>query len=1289
MNILKTLFVICLSVVPAFDLRASIYPITTNLMLNVTAHSFNTVTYNGNTYFTNYVPTQVLINGFNGRGSYPYTTDVNSYSDPVTLNSGSLTIIFSFSIVCSDPRNNTTKSFTCSVVLGDYGVANNVTLNINSNITSGTMHFNVQSCPSPPYLKMPNAKACYNKTIDIKASSKLDYGDTSQIFYTCDYRIGSSGTWKSAGGSGYKQNTIHFNPVNDSSSITYLTPFYFRVRASRDACQGLNAYSYSQVDVLPPPPSATLNSATFTKSCPYPSHNGQLPVTNVKSIVATNAYTYHIIRADMDDLTDISDTVKKWGSLPHDFNGNAVIIQNLSPGKQKLFLTYQDPAIKNCLLPILFTIDSLPSLSFTPGITGTSCPEISDGSITFNNLIGTGNYSFYLDGKTTTNPIPNVHGTHYISATDGCTVNEVTHHQLVIVPSPPAVTITDITAKKPDCIDPANGSFLVVASCASNIYDYRIYRATDAQMTNPIIDVPEQGANWTINSLPSGNYIINVRNNNLPNCKGAFVNNTLNPVDTLKAFISSISKVNCFGDNRGSLSANSFGGQPGGYTYHLTNLKGYSNDVNSANHDVAFENLFAGQYTLQVKNANSICNDAVTTSDSIKSNREVHIDLVPKDITCHGDSNGKIATTLSYGSGSYDHNWYKKDPESGEWDQPLNLPLSLTSLQKGNYRLSAWDSLYNCNPVNDSVTIHEPAPLVFDSLKLNDITCVGDSGNIFIKAVGGNGGYTYQDSTSNSLWKNYIPGSPLQPSTYSLRVRDAKLCTTLYEAPQTITNPPDTFNFNYTLSNYNGFQLTCFGSNNGWIKINPFGGNGGRYSGYQSQCQTNGQWLTTDSLKGLTAGTYNLTVQDGRGCAKTQLVTLKQPTSEINLVLTNQRTKCFNDATGSIAVFAYGGTEPYTYSFGSGNYSPINTFNNLAAGKYEIAAKDINGCLQISDAELTTQSPEIVIIGAIVNEKCNGYKEGSIVPAISGGITPYNWLWKETGSDQLEQRYLLKGSYTLKVTDAFNCVTEHRFEVTEPETLTVSSTAKPVCAGTDKGIVRPSADGGTPPYYFGVDKMTDFTQIPEIPMDAGTHNIYVQDANNCVAVTEQIIAIRNTKPWVDFLVPTSRYATDSLVIVDVSWPVPDSVKWTFSPGTKVIVNDQASPIVKFDSAGLFTVTMTGYFSGCDYSRQTDVTIAPYDPCVYNDGKKLNGFEKVAIIPNPNTGFFKVAYKLYPKQRVYFKVLDMYSKLWYSQLIEPTLEGEQAIQLPNAPAGAYVLIITCENDAKSAGFVITK
>jgi hypothetical protein len=170
---------------------------------------------------------------------------------------------------------------------------------------------------------------------------------------------------------------------------------------------------------------------------------------------------------------------------------------------------------------------------------------------------------------------------------------------------------------------------------------------------------------------------------------------------------------------------------------------------------------------------------------------------------------------------------------------------------------------------------------------------------------------------------------------------------------------------------------------------------------------------------------------------------------------------------------------------------------------------------------------------------------------------------------------------------------------------------------------------------------------------------------------------------------TNRYALDTLVVKDVSLPRPDSVKWIFSPEALLIDNNLLQARVKYTETGIYTVTMTGYFEGCEYSVEKILNIAPFNSLVQHDNGNRTGIKSVVISPNPNTGQFIVNVDLYTKQQVRIKVLDMYSKIWFSEMRPADLYFEESFNIPDALAGTYVLWVITENDSKALLFIITK
>ena len=330
-------------------------------------------------------------------------------------------------------------------------------------------------------------------------------------------------------------------------------------------------------------------------------------------------------------------------------------------------------------------------------------------------------------------------------------------------------------------------------------------------------------------------------------------------------------------------------------------------------------------------------------------------------------------------------------------------------------------------------------------------------------------------------------------------------------------------------------------------------------------------------------------------------------------------------------------------------------------------------------------------VSAIIEDvKCFGENSGKIEATVSGGVEPYRFNWSNTGLIEKKIQNLSKGLYSLKVTDNAGCITEKAFEIKEPtEPLRITATVEAACEGTQSGIILPSSLGGKAPYLFHLNNRTISFNDSRFIVSGGNYTVYATDSNNCKAETNVTVGIRNVMPEINFMAATNRYALDTLVVKDVSLPRPDSVRWIFSPEALLIDNNLLQARVKYAETGIYPVKMTGYFDGCEYSVEKKLSIAPFDSMVLHDNENRTGIKSVVISPNPNTGQFIVNVNLYTKQQVRMKVLDMYSKIWLSEVLPADLYFEEPVNIPDALAGTYVLWVITENDSKALLFIITK
>ncbi|NBX37735.1 MAG: hypothetical protein EBR10_11045, partial [Planctomycetes bacterium] len=131
----------------------------------------------------------------------------------------------------------------------------------------------------------------------------------------------------------------------------------------------------------------------------------------------------------------------------------------------------------------------------------------------------------------------------------------------------------------------------------------------------------------------------------------------------------------------------------------------------------------------------------------------------------------------------------------------------------------------------------------------------------------------------------------------------------------------------------------CFGGSDGTVQAQGIGGS----SGYTYEWQTT-PIQATQTAVGLTAGNYQVRVEDSNGCSTVGSVTVIQP-SELQLSTNGVDLTCAVPPENGIAsVLATGGTGRYTYLWNGGN-NPIQAYNTgFSAGTWTVRVRDANLC---------------------------------------------------------------------------------------------------------------------------------------------------------------------------------------------------------------------------------------------------------------------------------------------------------------------------------------------------------
>lgn len=1070
-------------------------------------------------------------------------------------------------------------------------------------------------------------------------------------------------------------------------NITENTTIVFRVTADANGLS--STYSQPSLMVNLSPVAPEIGSISLDPSCP----NKKSGVIHVNSITGIGEYQYNIRPGHYNNQACDPKSINSCFSaiLTGPTSGLSFDVVNVPFGEYTLWLSNSGLNAGNCFTTIdTVTILKIPELSIqVSNLENVSCNGGNDGSISLGKTGGIAPFNFTIKdiGTNTTGDFPNLLvGKYDASVSDGC-LQEVV--RTLTIKQPNKLTVPLFDTDDASCVNPGNGVLSIEVSksgdtndtIVSNMYLYRLFKDNTLYTT-----WDSEFPTWTKEGLPvSSNYQLIVTENGSLDCNSYTKTFSIAPPDPLN--ISNLSTVNvrCYEGSDGNITFDGTGGS-NLFTYKLSKAAG-DTLTNTAG---SFSDLNMGDYVLIIENDLPGCWDKATYSNTINISHpdSIAITLSKTDITCFGYDDGKISASVLGGTPGYSFIWEKFIGSS--WNTISTGSNSLAGQQDGKFRLSVVDSK-SCPTISNSVTIIEPDPISIHNALVKDIKCFGEHGSIDVTSAGGIEPHSYQFSLNALPYTTFTNLTPLNSGSYVVKAIDQNGCSLTDPTQYVITSPTTALDFTFNQSDYNGFNISCHGGNNGMITLTPTGGNGAHYSGYQYALD-GGNYQSPTIISNINAGTHSIKAIDGRGCIVSKNILFTESKELLDVQVTNKKdVVCYGDLSGSIEVQGSGGLSPYFFNIGSSPNQSSTQFSNLGIGTYVIGVTDLNGCTANHTENIITLNPQIQFQYTITDVSCFGGSDGLIDIDVKDGVQPFQFSWVGQTSVTNKLVNVGTGLYTVTVVDNAGCKREGTFKIAEPhQALHTSITTVPVCFGTPDGEITITTDGGTSPYYYSIDNGISYQNNNVFNTGVGTYSIHVKDYNGCTNEGNAEIILRNEKKEPNFLASTKQNAQDTLIIKEISVPKPDSINWKFDPSAIVISNDQWSPQLKFSDAGTYFISMTGFFEGCKYTVTKNLTLNPYNPDdIPSKETNTRAIKSVEVSPNPNPGEFLVTVKLNKKYNLSLVVYDLIGAIQYGNSWQQTQELSQQISLPQAAAGVYLLRVVTDTDALDVRIILNK
>lgn len=466
-------------------------------------------------------------------------------------------------------------------------------------------------------------------------------------------------------------------------------------------------------------------------------------------------------------------------------------------------------------------------------------------------------------------------------------------------------------------------------------------------------------------------------------------------------------------------------------------------------------------FTVTVTDATTTCH--ATISDTVFVNPLPYLSLTGDTAICFGDSTQLIV------SGADSFIWNTGSVEDSLYVIPSADSLFIVTGTYTSTSCSSSDSIF--------IVVHDLPVIIITP---DTAICEGES--ILLNSTGGS---LYEWSPIASLSDPNISDPTATPeftTTYTVTVTTVFGCIDSASVTVTINDLPS-----FSLD---GNNVSCNGFADGAVWVESVGING-PYSYLWNNSSTD------TLLTGLSGGTYAVTVTNIFGCTQLASFYVIEPTALHDSVFVTDLL-CFEDSSGIVELIMTGGTPVYTYAWSNGQST--GTISGLSAGSFDVTITDNNGCKMIIPEINVYQPDPVVVITSQISATCNTFEDGSVSSSVTGGTTPYQYLWS-TGDTNPSVSSLGAGNYQVTVTDDHNCSEVEGIEILQPEILQIidSAVVDAGCFESGDGYICFNNTGGTPPYT--ILWSDNETANCNTNLFGGTYSLTVTDNNNCV-VTE-------------------------------------------------------------------------------------------------------------------------------------------------------------------------------------------
>lgn len=795
------------------------------------------------------------------------------------------------------------------------------------------------------------------------------------------------------------------------------------------------------------------------------------------------------------------------------------------------------------------------------------------------------------------------------------------------------------------------------------------YSFSIKQNENTVLELNDSRSTVPFTGLMAGNYIVAVTDSNNCSVSRPFT------IDYTPTFTSSgilTSKVKKYGTAQGSITSVLNGGN-NFYEYKLYDLGNTMTPLQTGltNDTVHLTNLYSNAYLLQVRDtANCLSMDGKDewlrdTVEVVQPLEALAISIHNKtNVACYGENTGSVIVTSLGGWGDY--KYAKNNKVSFSRDSIFNF------LKQGVDTFFVRDA----EGIDTSiiVTITQPLAPLSASATTVQTQCFDDAnGSIQVSSQGGTAPYFV--SADSTTWYSTSFINDLKANTYNVIVRDALGC--LSRIKNITVNQPDPI----SVKQFNVLNTPCL-QNKGSINISSIqGGNGG----YSLNWYNGSDMFSTESgISNLYSGNYRLSLTDNKNC-KGDTTFFVSDLSNLKLNFLTTPVNCFGQSNGVAEIEIVSGVLD-SIQWPGQSFSKMMKNTSLKAGVHNVKIIDNVGCKKDTSFMMDSEKEITVSDRWITPPLCLGNNNGSIRILADGGVPSYSYDWNNNIKGN-EAQNLGSGAYEVTVTDANNCQKTFGFD------LAYQQVEKPnlgkdllLCGRSDYLLSLP----GYEKYRWLFNSKSVSAESSLVAKEPGSYVVEVLTADKCIGSDTLNVAFSTDTLKADFLMATKAATGDTLMLIEISQPMPDSVAWILPAEGKLIDYGKYYKQIVISDTGTYEFVMLAYNKGCaDMVTKYIQVVTPEEFGPRLKSGKNDLIQSVVLFPNPSSGQFGADIKLSQKADIWMRLIRLSTGTTeYLRTSKGSDLYTERFNLDLKP-GLYTLYIQAGQESRTVNLIIQK